>query len=243
MQICSCEECTSGSSVNHQLMKDRREWVVDCHIPLNHATKLLHILNKNKICVPQDVRTLLKTPRTVEILKINPGEYSHIGIQAGILKHFEMLDISEIPSEVKINIHIDGLPLTKSSGSQFWPILSCYVNDSLKKFKPFVIGIYHGYNKPQSANDFLMPFVDKCLNLQKNGILWSDKKINFKFNALICDAPARAFVTCVKSHTGYHSCSKCIQEGILNNRMTYPELGSDLRTDQTFKEKLMKTII
>lgn len=240
IQGCSSTESTLETlSVNQQLIQDLREWVVDCHIPLSHASKLLHILNKHKINVPQDARTLLKTPRYVEIIKISPGEYSHIGIHTGILKHLQRLNISEIPAEIKININIDGLPLSRSSGSQFWPILGCFVNENLKKFKPFVIGLYHGSSKPQSANEFLNPLVNECLNLQKNGIIWSDRKIIFKLNALICDAPAKAFVTYIKGHSGYHSCTKCIQDGnLINNRMTYQELGNDLRTDETFKLKI-----
>jgi hypothetical protein len=55
---------------------------------------------------------------------------------------------------------------------------------------------------------------------------------------IICDAPAKSFVLCVKEHTGYSGCTKCIQEGeFLNGRMTFPGIESTLRTDKSFQEK------
>ncbi|CAG7820584.1 unnamed protein product, partial [Allacma fusca] len=40
---------------------------------------------------------------------------------------------------IKLQFNIDGLPIFKSTGEQFWPIL-CYVVSSL--MPPFVIGLY-----------------------------------------------------------------------------------------------------
>lgn len=41
----------------------------------------------------------------------------------------------------------------------------------------------------------------------------------------------------IKGHTGYHSCTKCTQEGLfINGRVTFPELNSLLRTDELCKQ-------
>lgn len=74
-------------------------------------------------------------------------------------------------------------------------------------------------------------------SLDQIGFIWKNKNIKIKFNVLICDAPAKAFITYVKGHTGYHGCSKCIQEGEFINCVTFSELGCTLRTDKSFKVK------
>lgn len=64
-------------------------------------------------------------------------------------------------------VGIDGLPLAKSSSSQFWPILP-YV----QPFKEYVflVGLYHGFEKPVDSNDFLKDFIDEAEHLVKYGI-------------------------------------------------------------------------
>lgn len=57
-----------------------------------------------------------------------------------------------------------------------------------------------------------------------------------KVNAIICDAPARAFICGIKGHTGYFGCGKCIQEGdYVDNRIVFPEINATLRSDLSFK--------
>jgi len=105
---------------------------------------------------------------------------------------------------VKITINVDGLPLSKSPSQQFWPILgSVFPYDNV-----LVIGLYHGYEKPTNANDFLKQFVDEAKDMCENGININGRNINCRLEALICDAPAKAFVLCVKGHCGYSSCTK-----------------------------------
>lgn len=236
---CSCLSCLQPDHLD--LIDDLRDWAINCNIPLSHTSKLLQILNKHKLRVPCDARTLLNTPRTVDVTEVHPGQYSHIGLRAGIVKDLNILPKNiRIPSEIKLNVNVDGLPLSKSSGSQFWPVLAWIDENTFKNhtFRPFVVGIYHGKKKPTSSNHLLEPFVNEFLELQETGIMYEDVRINLKINAIVCDAPAKAFITCVKSHTGYHGCGKCIQEGdFLNNRMTFPEIGSQIRTDESFQKK------
>lgn len=52
------------------------------------------------------------------------------------------------------------------------------------------------------------------------------------------DSPARAFVTCTKSHNGFFGCGKCMQEGTyLNHHMLFLESNAPLRTDENFKNR------
>ncbi|CAG9812907.1 unnamed protein product [Phaedon cochleariae] len=242
--FCSCDECTNPNFVDKQSMiEDLRSWAVKFSVPLNHVTHLLKILHKHRINVPVDARTLLKTPRSVEVSKVAPGTYSHMGIESQITRILDILPegTQQLPKEIKLNINIDGTVISRSSGSDFWPIIGWFPQGTFPNFnpEPFVIGIYHGRVKPSSANDFLKQFVEEFITLEKNGLKFRNEPIKLVFNALVCDAPAKSFVTYTKSHNGYHGCPKCIQEGeYISNRMTFPETHSQLRSDDSFRNKI-----
>ncbi|KAF2884318.1 hypothetical protein ILUMI_21837, partial [Ignelater luminosus] len=132
-------------------------------------------------------------------------------------------------------INVDGLPISKSSNKQLWPIQAC-IFDKEYKYPPFLIGCYYGNSKPRDANEFLQLFANE-IPLFKEFCL-NGKLIIGQIRAIICDVPAKSFITYTKGHTGYHACGKCIQEGkFVNNRMTFPECDALLRSDENFKNK------
>ena len=53
---------------------------------------------------------------------------------------------------------------------------------------------------------------------------------------VVCDAPARAFLKRIKGHSGYNGCDKCIQPGLYNLKMTFPEVDAPIRTNVAFNE-------
>lgn len=131
-----------NSQNSHSFREELNSWAVQCNV--SHATvdKLLKLMkqhkNINTTDLSLDSRTLLlKTPRTISInnniRSVHPGQYSHFGLTAGILRY-------ALPSlsEIKISISIDGLPLAKSSNAQLWPILA-YIIDMPK----FVFPVGH----------------------------------------------------------------------------------------------------
>lgn len=96
-------------------------------------------------------------------------------------------------------IGVDGLPLAKSSGSCFWPILG-YIRQ--KNQIVFPIGIYWGHEKPIDSNIFIKDFVDEIKFLSSNGIdveiLNKDKKkiiknLLIRIDAFCCDSPAKSY--------------------------------------------------
>jgi len=220
---------------NDTLHDDLRSWVTKHNISQSAANGMLKILFKNGLHVPIDCRKLMKTPRNTysEIIDINGGKYVHFGLAVS-LKHSIETFFDTYPTEIKININIDGLPISKSSGSQFWPILGAIVADFYTE--PFAIGIYHGTTKPNDVDIFLKPFVEEAKAIFDSGLDVGRRIISIKLNAIICDAPAKSFVCGIKSHNAYFSCTKCIQEGdFINNRIVFLELDSTLRTDYSFK--------
>lgn len=174
------------------------------------------------------------TPRNaqINIKKLGNRKYLHVGMDKAIIQAVSTYYKSVVPDIIKLNINIDGIPLSKSSGSQFWPILAALADDLDVYTKPFVIGIYCGDTKPDDVNSFLEPFVKEYVHLRDNGVSIQNKQCYVRIHALICDAPARAFVCGIKHHTGYFGCSKCIVEGdFLDHKLVYLEVNCPLRTD------------
>lgn len=114
---------------------------------------MLQILRVPYPKFPADSRILLKTPNSClyEIINMPPGFYCHIGIENTIRRlindsinmHNFLFQNSE--PVLLISINIDGLPISNSSKSQFWPILISLDVDlvSQNSSKPFVAGIYY----------------------------------------------------------------------------------------------------
>lgn len=132
---------------------------------------------------------------------------------------------------LKLQINVDGLPLFRSSSTQFWPILGFVQN--LPNHKPFVIALFAGNGKPE-LYEYMEDFFENINNLEK-GFFFKEIQLSLKLEAMVCDAPARAFLKCVKGHTGYSACEKCTQEGeYLNNRVVFPITDAPLRRDEDF---------
>lgn len=191
-------------------------------------------MKSENLLVPKDCRTLLKTPSICnDIVNMPPGAYIHLGIEKGIFEKIHKNILTDNLEILPVTINIDGLPLSKSSKSQFWPILMSI--DILEISEPFIVGIYHGFKKPESIINFLDAFVKEYLFLRKNGIIINNKLVRPILKKIICDAPAMAYVLSIKSHTGYFGCNKCTQKGkFFRGRMTFPELDATLRTDNSF---------
>jgi hypothetical protein len=143
---------------------------------------------------------------------------------------------------VELCVNVDGIPLYKSSRSQFWPILGLLRN--IDGAKPFVIGIFEGTSKPLDVNFFLEDFVREVKFLETNGVILNGKVIPFKISAILCDAPARSFLTDVKGHTAYFGCPKCETKGKYaknhnskKGRVTFPTSNARLRNNHSFRTR------
>lgn len=228
------------SNNENSLWKDLQTLIVERNIAHNTANELLSILKKHgHVELPCDVRILVRTPRNISshIEALANGHYMHFGLSSSLEHSIKMYSKFIKKNDIKLNVNIDGLPISKSSGSQFWPILVS-IEDINVYTSPIIIGVYHGIHKPNNANEFLTPFVNDFILFLQNGITVSNVKYNVSIKAILCDAPARAFITYTKSHTGYFSCPKCIQEGdFVSNRVIFTETNNALRTDDTFKNR------
>jgi len=201
---------------------DLTNWAICSNITHNSFNALLNVLRKHSCFkeLPKDCRTLLKVKSNaaINVRDIEPsGIYYHFGLENGIKQCSNNLNSCE---DIKIVVGIDGLPIAKSSLSQLWPILG-YVRPFNNNV--FIIGIYHGYEKPKDSNSFLNDFVIEAKTIVNQGIVVNGKLKKVSIDAICCDAPAKSFVLKIKGHSGFFSCTRCKQEGeYLQNRISFP---------------------
>lgn len=105
------------------------KWAINFNVPQNAVNALLKILkyDANMKFLPKDSRTLLnsKSSTLLNMHEVIPGNYYHFGLATGIIRYSSLISFTDV---IKISIGIDGLPLTKSSSSQFWLIFNHTIN-------------------------------------------------------------------------------------------------------------------
>ncbi|GBP73484.1 hypothetical protein EVAR_29376_1 [Eumeta japonica] len=222
------------ADANDKFVSNLRYWALKHQVPHIAITSLLSILRSHQCFnLPADARTLLKTPVNVITRVVEPGLYSHIGLESNLRKILNY--VTEPISEIFLLINIDGVPLFKSSSTEFWPILGSIYNIPAVKSVVFPIGIYCGSKKPQSCTSFMQEFITEAVALINSGLAYGGKNIKVGIKGFVCDAPAKSFLLGVKGHAGYYSCTKCKQSGVyLQNRMTFPQCHEPLRTHEEF---------
>lgn len=240
--------CTTEQSFSNNLIQCATEH----NVPNNTFDDLLKILKSHKCFneFPVTSRTFYKThsgvtyDKLVNVESVPPGIYYHFGVKCNIIKYLDKNFSDEV---IKLVIGVDGLPLAKSSGSMFWPILA-YIRQ--KNEFVFPIGIYWGYNKPEDSNMFVKYFVDEIKEIITYGIdveVISNNSLTFVIHKSVivdtfcCDAPARAFLLKTKSHTGFFSCGRCTVKGkYVSRRVCFPDLQFSKRTHEDFVRKLQR---
>ena len=227
-----------------QLLKEQlANWAVTCQVKKIHVTKLLHILHESLPFLPLDSRTLLQTKRCVRSKEVPPGKYHHFGVASGCKKSMLSMQSSVRTSDhVSIFVNVDGVPLTKSTSHQFWPIIG-QIREPVRG-KPFTIGIYHGTREPVSFNDFMEDFIRESLELKIDGFDLLGRAIKVKVIGCISDAPARSKICYIVSHNAYFGCSMCFTKGryysvpgCKGGRVIFPEVNAVLRTNENFRNR------
>ncbi|KAL6416929.1 hypothetical protein ACFW04_014770 [Cataglyphis niger] len=129
------------------LQEDLQISVSECCIPQSTVDKLLILRKHGHNDLSETCKTLIITPRNTfqNISSVSGERYIHFGLASRIKRSISKY-CRIMPREVKININIDGLRLSKSSGSQFWPILaSIEINDLYTE--PFAVGFTECQNR------------------------------------------------------------------------------------------------
>lgn len=189
--------------------------------------------------LPKDFRTLYHNVLKPEYIKMeNGGEMAYFGI-ANMLNHdgvFSRInDRLSLVEPVLMTMHIDGLPLFKSSKNEFWPILGLVFDEI------FIIAVHFGIGKPSSSQEYLSRTIDEIEELQQNGIFIRQEKYMFKLRMLTADAPAKSFALNCIGHNGYSSCAKCWIRGEYmrdDHVMTFLDVDAPLRTNSELRQRV-----
>ena len=215
-----------GENLSEQL----QEWACNPSIPRLAVTSLLKILKTHKCFsgLPSDYRSFLVTPRESKVVSVKPGEYIHLGLGSCVQK---LLLACGSDDNLEIQINVDGLPIHRSTNTSFWPVLvSAKGTQSVE-----VAGIYCGISKPENVAEFLDESLKELKILLEDGVRNGDKISKVSLHSVIADAPARAFVLCVKNHTGYSSCTKCHVRGEWQRKVVFLDMCATPRTDESFR--------
>lgn len=143
-QDCNESESDSDSEIDvEEYVKSfsfkLRKWAVNYNITLMALSFLLKLLQEQGFkSLPKDARTLLQTPRTVEITRIGDGEYWYRSLKQ---KLTEICKKFKCPTLLELGIHIDGIPPFVGSKLEFWPI-QCWIKDI--PMRPFFVGLHFG---------------------------------------------------------------------------------------------------
>lgn len=224
----SDEDRSAEETISQQLAA----WAVQYHIQQSAVGSLLKILSPHFPHLPRDCRTLLKVPSHCAVKSIHGGQYCHVGLEKGLSQVVNKYLSSSAFDHLDLQINVDGIPLFHSSSSSLWPIL-CLVKN-ITVCDPFVVGIFCGKEKPGSAAEYLSDFVSEATGLLKNGLCFGNKTYAVKIHSFVCDAPARAFIKGIKSHSGYSSCEKCTVRGQYCGKVIFPSVDDPLRSDEDF---------
>ncbi|CAG9773244.1 unnamed protein product [Ceutorhynchus assimilis] len=221
-----------------KLRRNLRQWALKNNISHSALNDLLQALSLCGIRdLPNDDRSLVKTPRNIPSVEtMGRGQYWHNGL-GNCLKEM-LIDLNQ-PCVVKLNFHVDGLPINKSSKHQFWPILTNIAN--MPHIWPLPIAIFYGEAKPPSADIFLKKFAKELLAIMNHGLIINEGFVQVKINEFICDRPAKSFIKCVVSFNAYDGCIKCTVRGEFfktERHMSFPQLDCPKRTDSEFRRKI-----
>ena len=217
------------------LRSDLAYWQATRNVPLNAVTELLHILRRHGVeDIPLDARTLMQTPMNVQLRNIRGGLYYHFGLAVTLRNALEGVYVPN-GDIVRLIVNIDGLPVGKSTPAQVWPILVSAVNGTYRS-APFAVGMFCGdCSKPPDVDEYLREFVDEYNEIRLNDLQCGNRTVRVRIHAVVCDAPARAFVKCVKLHSGYAACDKCEVFGQrYRRRQIFTNLTARRRRDMDF---------
>ncbi|KAL0822763.1 hypothetical protein ABMA28_004771 [Loxostege sticticalis] len=231
------EDDASDILKNLNFRENLRAWAIKENISQTSLKVLLLILNE-RFCdiLPNDPRTLLKTPKNTVIKSLgNNSEYWHNGVFQPLKNILDNID--DLPTCINLNINFDGLPIHNSSKKEFWPILA---NIDQIDADPFVIGVYFGIGKPKCLKEYLEDFVVEMKNILQHGLEIKNRNIPVKIRCFICDSPARAFIKGVCNFNGMHGCLKCTTVGEYSHRshtVTFSSQKFPSRNDNDFRAK------
>lgn len=165
----------SGNSGNTDIRQDLAEWASKHNCTRSILNELLYILCRHgHNSLPADGRTLLQTPRNVDVLYRCGGQYAYFGTEKGILHILGQKSHVLKENTISLQLNTDGIPLFKSNNEQLWPMM-CNLNQGPI---PFIVEIFCGTAKPKPVKEYIVDFLKEVHKLTVDGIRVEDKVYN-----------------------------------------------------------------
>ncbi len=222
------------------LKEDLQTWTNKDDVTGVAVDGLLHLLHRHGHSdIPSTSRTSMKSSKTIDIKFVSGMEYYHFGFRFMCVRSLQKLPKGALNNinTLILSINIDGVPFVKSTNCCGYPVLCCITN--VNPTKVFPISISVGNSKPSNL-DFLQDAIDDLNQVIQDRLEFEGKHFVVLVRCIICDAPAKAMVKCIKQYSGYYGCDKCCQSGQYIGRMTYPEINVTLRTNTSFRNHEQK---
>lgn len=217
---------------NAYIIHELKKWAMK-GVSCKKIDALLRVLQIVFPILPKTYRSLLQTERSTNLMEMGNGTFWYKGILSSVISRLSDKYLFNRES-VQFDINIDGLELYRSSRQTFWPILGCLVDEK----EPFIIAVYHGEGKPP-LEPFLRQFVNELYILMTNGIIFKNTTYRIEVRNFVLDAPARAFIKCIRGHTSKKACEKCHVIGVrYKNREVFLDHDACLRNDEEFRYKV-----
>ena len=221
----------SGEETEPDLSEEVAAWATRNCLKRSALNDLFDLFRRQGHRLPKDARTLLQTPKKVATVEKCGGHYAYFGLASGIVKILAQ-NRGFREDSIGIFLNIDGVPRFKSTNMQMWPILCSFHN-----FAPFIAAMYCGKAKPNKPEEYLSDFLTELEQLLRDGIVHGQKTLRLIVKAFVCDAPARAFLKCIKNHNSYYACKRCTIRGTYIDGRVFlgaTEPGITLRSEVEF---------
>ncbi|CAH0559238.1 unnamed protein product [Brassicogethes aeneus] len=224
----------STDSTNEEFLKKIQYWACTNNLTQKCLNELIEIIQPEYPFLPNDSRTILKTPREVNRITLNNGEMIYLGIEKNIIKKIESTSGTIRDNFIPLQVNIDGIPLFKSGAGEFWPILMR--SEVFCDTTPFAVAIFFGNGKPDPLEAYLKCFIDEYSSLVIRSVCYLGIEYKIKICFFSCDAPARSYLKQVMGHTSISGCERCkIKSQYEEKRRFYPStILSEARTDDDF---------
>ena len=203
--------------ISHRLMQHILDLLIKFNVP--DVPRNVYQLKKSCRIPPPAFETLTK------------GHFSYISIKDNLRY---LIEKGTLLGKNCLNavINIDGLPLFRSSSLCTWPILLSLPD--LKLQYPLPIGFYCGFGKPD-LSIITSKLCEELSELIKNDFIHQNVSIAIRKVLFVCDAPARAFLQCIKYHNARLGCPYCVVSGNrIDNRTVFLGFDHELRSDSRY---------
>ena len=94
-------------------------------------------------------------------------------------------------------------------------------SEILFKYQPFPVALFYGASKPNNVDEFLSHFLPKYRQLRTDGVTIEGTHCDISIRPIFCDALARQFLKCIKSHNACNGCERSTVKGEWEGRVVF----------------------